>query len=546
MNDNHIPEENEPLDQELDQSAIFDGGPLNDESGVDDEFSKEFAEEVDELLADGDAEEDPLSPVHERLTVPETANELTADDHAMYSAGLTHPEDAEFKLPESGEEPLPQEEPFRDEEYQEAFGDGKEFQEMFEGKEAPADEDPSAIPHHDRPAHKGRPKRRKGDGLFGIPHLVATLIWLGIIVAIGVSLGRMIWVCAADVLAFGRESKEVTVTITAEDLEAEDYIEIVADKLYDAGLIRYPGLFKLYAGLAVDEGEIGTGTFTLNTIYDYHALVNQMSPNSTRRVVVEDVLIPEGYTCRQIFALLEEKGVCKAADLEEYAANGELSDYWFLEDVERGDKYCLEGYLFPDTYDFYENDSPQRVLEKMLNNFENRFTGDMQAQISTLNDRLAEMMRDDGRDEAYIASNQIGLHELVTVASMIEKETANSEESYKIASVIYNRLFCWGSTPRYLNIDASVIYALNGKTDLTAEDMSVDSPYNTYTNTGLTPGPISNPGIASLKAALDPADTDYYYYVLDPDAGEHTFNKTYEDHEKAIEEVNARSTETNE
>ena len=145
------------------------------------------------------------------------------------------------------------------------------------------------------------------------------------------------------------------------------------------------------------------------------------------------------------------------------------------------------------------------------------------------------MMRDDGKSEDFIAQNQITLHQLITVASLIEKETASHEESPKIASVIYNRLFRWGDTPRYLNIDASVIYALNGKTGLTAEDMAVDSPYNTYTHTGLTPGPISNPGIASMKAALNPEDTDFYYYVLNPETGTHEFTKTYEEHQALVE-----------
>ena len=120
---------------------------------------------------------------------------------------------------------------------------------------------------------------------------------------------------------------------------------------------------------------------------------------------------------------------------------------------------------------------------------------------------------------------------MVTVASLIEKETASADEGYTVASVIYNRLFAWHGTPAYLNIDASVIYALDGKTDLTAEDLQVDSPYNTYTNTGLTPGPITNPGLSSIEAALEPQDTDYYYYVLDPETGVHHFSRTLEEHE---------------
>ena len=384
----------------------------------------------------------------------------------------------------------------------------------FEGMNNAAAAEKKPLPNFDRPVRKGRPKRRKGEFLFGIPQIAVTCVWLAVILITGVTLGRMLWVCAADVLAFGREDKMVTVTVYESDT-MEDIIE----KLHKNELIRYPGLFKLYADLAVDEGEIQPGIWDLNTMYDYHALVNMMSPSSSR-TVIENVLIPEGFTCRQIFELLEEKRVCTAKDLAEYAANGELKEYWFLDGMERGYEYCLEGFLFPDTYDFYKNSSPRDVLEKLLDNFEFRFNEEMRAQIDTLN--------------ANVTGGTFDIHKVVIVASMIEKETANNAESPRIASVIYNRLFNWGGTPPYLNIDASIVYALDGKTDLTAEDLRIESPYNTYTNTGLTPGAISNPGLASLKAALNPETTNYYYYVLNPAEGKHKFSTTLDEHNAFI------------
>ena len=392
---------------------------------------------------------------------------------------------------------------------QESFRAEEGFEEMFN---AQAPESPA--PTFDRPVRKGRPKRRKGEFLFGIPQIAVTCVWLAIILVTGLTLGRMLWVCAADVLAFGREDKMVTITVYESDT-----IDDIIEKLHNAELIRYPGLFKLYADLAVDEGEIKPGIWDLNTMYDYHALVNMMSPSSSR-TVVENVLIPEGFTCRQIFALLEENRVCTAKDLAEYAASGELKEYWFLKNVARGDEYCLEGFLFPDTYDFYKNSNPRDVLEKLLDNFEFRFNEEMRAQIDTLN--------------ANVTGGTFDIHKVVIVASMIEKETAKNEESPRIASVIYNRLFNWGNTPPFLNIDASIVYALGGKTDLTAEDLRIDSPYNTYTNTGLTPGAISNPGLASLKAALNPETTNYYYYVLNPAEGVHKFSTTLDEHNAFI------------
>lgn len=374
---------------------------------------------------------------------------------------------------------------------------------------------------------KVRPKRKGGYGLFGLPHLLSTAIWAGLILFIGISLGRVLWLCATDILAFGRQEKTVFITITDSDT-----LDSITNKLHNAGLIKYPDLFKMYAKLAKveEKDKISAGTFELNTLYDYHALVGGMSATSSYREVVE-VFIPEGSTCAQIYALLEEKGVCTVAQMEEYASQSEFSSYWFLEGVQRGSKYCLEGFLFPDTYEFYTNDKPQRIFHKMLSRFDNQFTDEMVAQIDELNDRLAAKYRAQGLSQDYIDQHKMTVKEIVTIASMIEKETAHTGEIRNISSVIYNRLTNPGNYP-HLNIDATLVYALGGKTDLTAEDKTVDSPYNTYLYKGLTPGAISNPGLFSLKAALDPADTKYYFYALDPNAypRAHKFFTNYNDH----------------
>ena len=476
---------------------------------------------AEEALSEESVPEDvphkePLSPETEEsnpLLLPETSPEITAhheamDFHGLLEHGEEEPpfdlsilDDPEFSHEEAEhQEDEPSAEELLDQEYSDRSGD---FEEVFSTEEAPP------APPTIHPARKGRPKRKKGEGLLGIPNILATVVWLGLILAIGVTLGRMLWVCAADVLAFGREDRVVTLTIYESDT-----MEDIVDKLYDNGLIRYKGLFNLYASISDAEEEIRPGIYDLNTRYDYHALVNFMSPTSTREVV--EVMIPEGYTCRQIFALLEENKVCTAVDLAAYAATGELDDYWFLQDVERGDMYCLEGFLFPDTYEFYKNDSPRNILQKMLNNFDYRFSEEMQARIDVLNDK--------------VTGGTFTIREVVIVASLIEKETAGAKESPTIASVIYNRLFDWGTTPAYLNIDASIIYAQGGESDVI--DTKLDSPYNTYTNIGLPPTPIANPGLDSLRAALYPADTNYYYYVLNPATWSHQFSTTLAEHER--------------
>lgn len=382
--------------------------------------------------------------------------------------------------------------------------------------------EPAQTPRVER---KVRPKRKNGYGLFGLPHLASTAIWVLLCVGIGISLGRLLWICAADILAFGRTEKEVVVTITA-----NDDLDSVTDKLLDAQLIKYESLFKFYCQLAgKDVGDgISTGTFTLNTLYDYHALVSGMSSNSSYRETIE-VTIPEGYTCAQIFALLEEKGVCTAADLEAYCIENEFSSYWFLENVEKGTAYCLEGFLFPDTYQFYTNSSAQQVFIKFLGRFDDIMDEEMQGYLVTLNETLTALYKKNGLSQNYIDEHQFTVKDVVTVASMIEKETYNTGESRTIASVFYNRLTNPSNYP-YLQIDATVVYALGGKTDLTSEDLAVDSPYNTYVTQGLPAGPISNPGYYSLLAAMTPESTGYYFYALDTDGSGHRFFKTYSEH----------------
>lgn len=511
-----------PLEPE--ENSIQPEQPVEETLPGTDSLSLELSGWEQELLED----QADLTPADDDdlFTDPFVDQGIEADEQAYAYHGMTHPSDPEPDYSLYFNEEPAQEEADPAGSFRDPLAE-EEFSAMF--SEEQKQEETEVAQTKSRPVRKGRPKRKKGDGLLGIPHLLSSALWIALILVIGITLGRMLWVCAADVLAFGRPNRSVTITITSDDT-----IESISEKLHDAGLIRYPGLFQLYAGLAVDEGEISPGTFTLNTLYDYHALVNSMHSSSSYRAVLEDVLIPEGYSCRQIFELLEDKGICTVQELEEYAANGEFADYWFLEGIERGDKYCLEGYLFPDTYDFYENSTPREALGKMLTGFEYRVDEQMYGKLTTLNDRLATVMRNNGKSEEYIRSHLLTFHDVVIVASLIEKETGNNTESYNIASVIYNRLFNWGGTPAYLNIDAALIYAMDGNADNI--DTSIDHPYNTYKNTGLTPGPIANPGLASLEAALSPADTGYYFYVLNPATGQHSFSKTLEEHEKLVEQ----------
>jgi len=498
------------------------------------------------------------------LKTPESGKQIDADTHAE-AIGLSNLADMELEkiIQETMSDDwtsldeemlLPEiEETLQGENFKDTFGNGKMLDPAYytdngelppqqeltedESENDPADneaeyeedieeEDPNLIPR------KVRPKRKNSYGLFGLPHLASFVIWALITVSVGVSLGKLAWVCASEILAFGRVEQKVTISITDTDT-----IDTITEKLYNAGLIKYPRLFKFYAGISNAEKKISAGTFDLNTAYDYHALVGGMSATSSYRKSVE-VVIPEGYTCAQIFALLEEKEVCTAAELEEFCLNGEIRERWFLEGLNRDNKYCLEGFLSPDTYEFYTNDTPSRVIGKFLDAFGvkmNALAIEPRTQLANLNERLSEMMRRNGYSQDYIDSHQLSFRELVTVASMIEKESANASESYTVSAVIYNRL-THRDYPR-LQIDATVVYALGGKNNLTQEDMQVDSPYNTYKVEGLPAGPISNPGVYSFYAAFDPDDEAYYYYALNPETGLHHFSKTYSEHQQFLASI---------
>ncbi len=462
--------------------------------------------------------------VDEILGSAAPTEEIGADAHADNLSKLTHPDDLELEqiIEEVKQDDTP--------------ADNLEVTQQFDSdpiaQNPTRTETASAARRKVRQdsASKARPARKKGYGMFGIPHLLATAVWLLLIVAIGVSFGRLLWVCCADLMAFGKNSQEITITVTE-----EDDISSISQKLGDAGLVRYPGLFKLFAEITGKADNIAFGTYTLNAHFDYNAMINAMASTVSRRGVVT-IMFPDGYNCAQIFKLLEENEVCTVADLEAYAATGTLEEYWFLEGVTRGSKYCLEGYLAPDTYSFYTNDEPRRVLEKFLDEFDDRFTDIMKQELADMQVRFANMLSKQGYSSDYIAQNTLTLHKLVTLASIVEKETSSNAESFNIASVFYNRLT--NPTHPYLGADATVYYAIGDyffeKGELTATDLSNISPYNTRNHEGLPPGPISNPGVYSLYAVLDPNDTGFYYYVLDPSQGCHLFSKTYDEHLRKV------------
>ena len=365
----------------------------------------------------------------------------------------------------------------------------------------------------------------------GMNPFLGIVLWIVIVGASSAICAGVGWMLANDFCAFNKDYLEATVEIspdwftetevkqddgTTETVSTVD-IGKVAAKLKENNLIEYSWFFRLFSVFYHSDTKIKPGTYTLNTDMDYMALVRGM--RSTGLAETVDVTIPEGYSVQQIIDLLAEKGVGSVEDLTETAENHVFDKYAFVDNENLGSITRLEGYLYPDTYNFYVGGDVTLAFNSMLSNFNNKVY---------LNEDLTSLF--DASDYSF--------QEIITIASLIEKETDGTDRD-KIASVIYNRLENAGETAYYLQIDAALVYAAGRQ--ITQEDYAtLDSPYNLYTHTGLPPTPIGNPGIDAIKAALQPAETDYYYYVLGAD-GKHVFSTTLSEHEKAKAEAAAAS-----
>ena len=358
--------------------------------------------------------------------------------------------------------------------------------------------------------------------------VLKALLYVCLVLAASVLLAVFAWNCADEICALTAEDEPVMVSV-AEGSRMAD----IADMLKTADLIEKKGLFKFYCMISGAEKKIDPGTYELNKVYDYRALVYGMMETGENRATTM-VTVPEGYELDDIFTMLQENNVCSVEKLQEAAASYAF-DYWFLEELEYGDYRRLEGYLFPDTYEFYVDDVPENVLAKFLRNFDNKVTEEMRGALPSLNQLLHDRMEEGGFTEQEIAAKELTFHDIVIVASLVEKEAVSVSESGEIASVIYNRL-CSRLYP-CLNIDATIQYVLPERKDvLTNADKAVISPYNTYTNAGLPSGPIANPGMNALRAALYPMNTDYYFYALDP-SGVHHFSETVYEHQMYLDSL---------
>ena len=331
------------------------------------------------------------------------------------------------------------------------------------------------------------------------------LLYMLLVILVSALLAGLGWMWAGDVLALNKLPHSAVITVNKDDT-----LDDVTKALEENGLIEYKPLFQLFCMVTGVESKekIKPGTYELNTDMDYNALIIAMSSSSGSRMVTT-VTIPEGYTIDQIFTLLEEKGVSTVELLESVAANYDFK-FSFLQGVRPlGDYHRLEGYLFPDTYEFYMGGGESaavQVLNKMLLRLDELFTDEL---------------REQAEEEGYT------FHEILTIASLIEKETDGTDQR-KISAVIHNRLERPNDeTVGLLGIEAALVYAAGRP--ITQADFDMDSPYNTFAIPGLPPTPIASPGMVSLYSALNPdpdSSRDYFYFKGND--GKHHYFRTYE------------------
>ena len=290
-------------------------------------------------------------------------------------------------------------------------------------------------------------------------------------------------------------------------------VKDVAKLLEKEGIIKKDLAFEVAVKLDNKQNQLQSGRYLLSSSMAMNEIINSIANGQAIDDSIK-VTIPEGYELEMIAEKMEQAGLTTKEKFIKAAQNIDQYDYPFLESLPRDKdrKYLLEGYLFPDTYKFSKDVTEEEIIDAMLNRFNKVF-----------------------KKRYYKRVEQLGMtvDDIVTMASLIEREAKHDNERALISGVYYKRL----DMGMKLQCDATIQYALGEqKQRLLYSDLEIDSSYNTYKHAGLPVGPISSVGEASIKAALYPEDTDYIYYVAKED-GSHVFSRTLEEHNKAKNEV---------
>ncbi|MBB6735435.1 endolytic transglycosylase MltG [Cohnella zeiphila] len=354
---------------------------------------------------------------------------------------------------------------------------------------------------------KAAPARRRKKGH---PVLWSFLIAVGIVIAAVGSVLFYVWNGLRPA-----KSADAPVRVT---IEKGMGAKSVAEELEKDGIIRNAFLFGMWMKLSDEGSKFQAGDYDMRPGLTRDEIVEMLNTGKTVAADTVHFTIPEGFTADQIADRLATAGyVDKTAFLQALSKPEQITGSSWTKDIPKNSKlkYPLEGYLFPETYELKKGSTVTDIL--------NRMASELDVKLNQLPDDWQTTMQDRG----------LTMHEVLTIASLVEREVVLDEERPIVASVIENRL----DKKMPLQIDATVQYALGKqKEKLTNDDLKVESPYNTYLHAGLPPGPIASPGIKSIEAAIYPADTDYLYYVTKKDGtNQHLFASTYKQHQKNIQ-----------
>ena len=355
------------------------------------------------------------------------------------------------------------------------------------------------------------------------------IMWLVSVLLIGTMVSTYLVTGMNDLLAVYRTDDSV-VSVT---IPQNPNIDTVTDALAKAGVISEPGYFRLFAKITKSADAFKQGTFELKKNMDYQAILTNLEGNSSRTDTVE-VTIIEGMSVLEIADKLVEKGALgdKQKFLDLCASDNFDNDFDFIKAIKNpGDRYYkLEGYLYPDKYEFYHNDDPLSIIYKFLNNYEAK---------------LYTKQAFDGYEKLYSLNKMIektdtsyNLDQIMTIASIVQAEAANKEDMYYVSSILHNRLAADDSMGVFnLSLDSTKYYPYRSADKLpTTAGKNFKSRYDTYTLKGLPPGPICNPGMEAIKAALMPYSSTYYYFCHDKDGNAYYASTIYE-HESNLENI---------
>lgn len=359
-------------------------------------------------------------------------------------------------------------------------------------------------PASKKTAHVMTPEERKAERSRKIANHVSvasTMTVVLVYIAVVVGISAIISICgirwANDIFALVKEDVTAVVTIPESATLSE-----VSTLLKTNGIIEYPSIFRAYIGFKNRDSETAlsfkAGPIELSSKLNYDQIVSTIRDRKARGIV--KITIPEGYTVDDIINLFVSQGIGTREGFVEAVNNYDYKNHYFIEQLKKIElsperKYRLEGYLFPDTYEFYADSSEVAIVDKMLTNFDYRFEKDYYARLDELG---------------------MNLDQVITLASIVQMEGKFGEDLYPIAGVFHNRLK--SRNLKRLQSDATIQYCLpERKAELTSADLAIESPYNSYLNTGLPPSAISNPGWEAIQATLYPEEHTHYYFISDID-----------------------------